>query len=476
MNRRQFLKGCASFGAMAATRGFGITSMSFGNVPAYSLKDPSVVPPNNRDLLLFVFVRGAMDGLNMVVPFNTSEADRFAYYNTLRPTLNIPAPNDVVATRKAFDLDGKFGLHPDMARGMSGVNVPNPIAGDTGGLAKLFADGNMTIVDAAGTFDITGSHFDTQDFLEAGGRNYSSGWIARYMQAMYPTTPDALAVAPQSRVQRSLSGWYDSVAIASPATFGGVWNTAKTYNTAVLEEQRGLLLPMYGYDTGYIGQTGVNAFAAQSLLGSALSGAYTPSAGVAYTNQVSHVPDGGTFASSLQIIARLAKSTALTANPLRVATIDVGGGWDTHDNEGTVDWSANTRFPRLVTNLSNNLKAFYDDLSADPAWVGHFTVIVVSEFGRVRFQNASGGCDHGAGNAFFVIGHNTTLNAIGSVQGNWPGLTTRGFNDGLQMTTDYRLILAEALNKRMGASLAQINTDIFPGLNFSAGTSLNLFK
>ncbi len=476
MDRRQFLKGCASFGALAAVRGFGLTGVAFGDVPAAEPNSTSTLPPNNRDLLLFVFVRGGMDGLNMVVPFNTSEADRFAYYNTLRPTLNIPAPNDLVATRKLFDLDGKFGLHPDMARGMSGVSVPNLTAGDTGGLAKLFADGNMSIIHAAGTFEITGSHFDTSDYLESAGRGYTSGWMARYMQALYPTTPDALAVAARSSVQRSLSEWYSSLAIASPETFGGVWNTSKSYNNIVVQEQRGLLQPMYQATSDYVGTSGTNSFASYALLGNVLSGAYTPSAGVSYTTSSTYVPDGGQFASSLQTVARLAKSTALTANPLRVASIDVGGGWDTHDNEGTVDWSTNARFPRLVTNLSNNLKAFYDDMSADPLWVGRFTVVVVSEFGRVRFQNASGGCDHGAGNAFFVIGHNSTLNATHQVQGNWPGLTVRGFNDGLQMTTDYRLILAEALNKRMGASTTQINDTIFPGLNFSSSSSLHLFK
>ena len=75
--------------------------------------------------------------------------------------MNVPAPNSSAA-RKAFDINGKFALHPDASRGMPGVNVPNAHPTDTGGLAKLFQSGDLAIVDACGSPDITGSHFDTE--------------------------------------------------------------------------------------------------------------------------------------------------------------------------------------------------------------------------------------------------------------------------------------------------------------------------
>ena len=104
-------------------------------------------------------------------------------------------------------------------------------------------------------------------------------------------------------------------------------------------------------------------------------------------------------------------------------------------------------------------------MNADPAWRGHFTLVVVSEFGRVLYQNDSGGCDHGAGNLLFLIGSGGNVNG-GKVYGNWPGLQTMGFNDGLPITTDYRTVLADVLHGRMGATVDQIKTQIFPGLNF----------
>jgi uncharacterized protein (DUF1501 family) len=180
-------------------------------------------------------------------------------------------------------------------------------------------------------------------------------------------------------------------------------------------------------------------------------------------------PDYGHFGNSMKTIARLAKAN-LASNPLRVACVDVGGGWDTHDNQGTLDWNGNTRFPRLLTNLSTNLKAFCDDMNASPEWRGRYTIAVVSEFGRVMYENDSAGCDHGAGNIMLLIGSHDAQNRGnvngGKVYGNWPGLQTMGFNDGVPITTDYRTVLADILHMRMGATVNQIKQDIFPGLNF----------
>ena len=179
MNRRDFLKGCAGFAVSAASRGFGVSNLVFDKHSQQAILDgasraPNQPPPNNRDMLVLVFVRGGLDGLNLCLPFNTSANDRSRYYNTLRPTLNIPAP-DSSAARKAVDLDGRFALHPDAARGATGVNTPLQHAADSGGLLQLFRNGDLGIVHACGSPDITGSHFDTELFVDLGGKNNSGG-------------------------------------------------------------------------------------------------------------------------------------------------------------------------------------------------------------------------------------------------------------------------------------------------------------
>ncbi len=479
MNRRDFLRGCASFAALAAVRGFGITNLLFDSqLPKAhaAILNPQQPPPNNRDLLVLVFVRGGLDGLNVLVPFNTSPTDRYRYYNVLRPTLHVPAPNDANATRKAIDLDGRFGLHPDAARGAQGVNVPNGHVSDTGGLYELYRRGDLAIIHAAGSPDVTGSHFDSELYMDLGGKHNQSGWVARYLDAIGEPS-NALAVAPQWAIPPSLLSLTGRAVLSapSPRDFGPQWrtnaSTSDAQRAAIVSAQRSLLEAMYGHGQAFIEATGRQALALYDLLANVMHTNYTPAA--PYLTDSSHVPDGGVFGRALQTIARIAKANL--ANPLRVATIDVGGGYDTHDNQGTVDWSSNDRFPRLITNLSNNLKAFCDDLEADPQWRGRFTIIVVSEFGRVLYQNDSAGTDHGAGNIMLVIGSGARF-GVGNVRagtyGEWPGLTHFGFNHGLQITTDYRRVIADVLTARMGVSRDLINQVIFPGLNYTSGLGI----
>src|SRR3970040_3059158 len=60
------------------------------------------------DTLVVVFLRGAADALNIIVPHGEA-----AYY-AQRPSLAIARPDDLAAKAgyRAVDLDGFFGLHP----------------------------------------------------------------------------------------------------------------------------------------------------------------------------------------------------------------------------------------------------------------------------------------------------------------------------------------------------------------------------
>src|ERR1700712_2926006 len=99
MDRRYFLKtsgiGLASFGMMAAAPKF---LHQFANAATLT----SGGSYGRKKVLVTIFQRGAVDGLNVVVPHGESE-----YYN-LRPTIAVPQPKK---TDGALDLDGYFGLH-----------------------------------------------------------------------------------------------------------------------------------------------------------------------------------------------------------------------------------------------------------------------------------------------------------------------------------------------------------------------------
>ena len=63
-------------------------------------------PSPRKKILVAIFQRGAMDGLNVVVPHGEA-----AYYD-LRPNLALPRPDGT--SDSAIDLDGFFGLHPSL--------------------------------------------------------------------------------------------------------------------------------------------------------------------------------------------------------------------------------------------------------------------------------------------------------------------------------------------------------------------------
>src|SRR5262245_25342566 len=102
MNRRFFMKNggiaLASLGAMTASPSFLTRALA------------QVNKTGRKRVLIAIFQRGAMDGLNAVIPYGEPE-----YYN-LRPGLAIPRPGSSVQNNQspAIDLDGFFGLHPSL--------------------------------------------------------------------------------------------------------------------------------------------------------------------------------------------------------------------------------------------------------------------------------------------------------------------------------------------------------------------------
>ena len=88
------------------------------------------------------------------------------------------------------------------------------------------------------------------------------------------------------------------------------------------------------------------------------------------------------------------------------------------------------------------------------------TLATLTEFGRCVGENGSGGADHGFGQAVLLLGGGVVG---GQVHGTWPGLGMDQLIDemDLAVTTDYRAILAEILEKRCGAGSV---SGVFPGL------------
>jgi uncharacterized protein (DUF1501 family) len=167
---------------------------------------------------------------------------------------------------------------------------------------------------------------------------------------------------------------------------------------------------------------------------------YAPANGVVYPSSE--------LGRALQDVARLVKAKV----GLQVACIDYGD-WDMHAGMGTTDsgWLHDH-----LTEMASAMAAFADDLGAG---LSDVALVTLTEFGRRAAENGSGGVDHGHGQAVMLLGGGVRG---GVVHGVWPGLGPDDLIAGdLAGTTDYRVLLAEILERRCGAGSL---TSVFPGL------------
>jgi uncharacterized protein (DUF1501 family) len=366
-------------------------------------------PAPRKKILVAIFQRGAVDGLNMVVPFGDKT------YYSLRPNLAIPRPDRT--ENSALDLDGFFGLHPALAP-----------------LKPIYDAGHMAIVHAAGSPDPTRSHFDAQDYMESGtpGRKATAdGWLNRALAQQSHPSP-VRAVSLGTALPRAMRGQNEAVAIANLNDF----QIRDTRGAGTFES-------MYENSLDQVlNGAGRETFEAVRMMQSIQKQPYAPSSDAQYPNSA--------LGQSLMQIARLIKSNV----GLEVAFAEMGG-WDTHFNEVGAR-PVQGQLANLLTQFGGALAAFYQDLGDRMADV---SVVTMSEFGRTARENGSRGTDHGHANVMFALGGGIRG---GKVHGEWPGLEQEQLYEqrDLQVTTDFRDVLGELVVRHLGNARV---ANVFPG-------------
>ncbi|WP_321474029.1 DUF1501 domain-containing protein [uncultured Paludibaculum sp.] len=362
-----------------------------------------------KKILVAVLQRGAADGLNIVVPHGDKR------YAELRPTIG-------VARNAVIDLDGFFGLHPQLEP-----------------LKPLYDAKQLAIVHATGSPDATRSHFDAQDYMESGTPGLKStrdGWMNRALPR--ETNPSPLrAVSASGNLAKTLRGPQPAVAIGN-------------LNDFQVRDQRmaGAFQSMYAESPDTRLKTeGRETFEAMRMLESVRRANPSPENGADYPR--------GRLGQSLRQVAQLVKGDV----GLEAAFADMGG-WDHHINE----------VPQMENRLrefGQALAAFHRDLDDRMADV---VVVTMSEFGRTARENGSRGTDHGHANVMFAMGGGIHG---GRVAGRWPGLETEQLHEGrdLAVTTDFRDVLGEIVATHVG--LTDLNA-VFPG--FRSGPTPGLFR
>jgi uncharacterized protein (DUF1501 family) len=415
MDRRYFLKtsgiGLASFGFMAAAPEF---------LHQFAAAQNAAKGFGKKKVLVTIFQRGAVDGLNMLVPYGDSN-----YYN-LRPSIAVAKPGQ---TDGAIKLDDTFGLNPSMTA-----------------FEPLWKSGKLAAITAAGSPTNTRSHFDAQDYMESatpGNKGTRDGWLNRVLQAEGDKDASPFrAVSMTAQLPRSLQGRAASVAMTNLNDFA-IKAGAYTQNL------KGGFEGIYQQNAkDSLGEMGKETFEAVNFLKQANPTQYKPENEAVYPNSA--------LGRSLQQIAQLIKAGV----GLEIAFTDTGNDlrWDTHANEG----SGRGQLANFLRTFSEAIAAFTVDLGKR---MDDVVVLTMSEFGRTAKENGSRGTDHGHGNTMFAIG-NTVKG--GKVYGDYKGLAPDKLYEGrdLDVTTDFRDIFAEAATRHLGSKDL---TKIFP--NYATNTA-----
>jgi len=392
MHRRQFLTAAATA------------------VPLTTLAGRLYAMPQAGARVLVVFLRGAYDAANVVIPTGSD------FYYQARPNIAVPRPNPA-DPNAALPLDADWSLHPALKDS----------------LLPLWTKGQVAFVPFAGTDDLSRSHFETQDTIELGqpiqgSRNYGSGFMSRLAGALSESR-QAGAVQPIAFTDQL------------PLTFRGGAQTpnmgiANVGKPGVDQRQAKLIQSMYA-------GTPLAASVAEGF--KVRDEVYeTVSAEMKAANRGAASPKG--FELSARRIGRLMQSQ------FNLGFVDVGG-WDTHVNQG----GATGYLAGRLGELGRGLAGYADEMG--PAW-NDTVVVVISEFGRTFRENGDRGTDHGHGSAYWVMG-----GAVkgGRIVGDQVRVDQASLNQNRDypVLTDYRALMGGLFQRVYGLDQARLAT-VFP--------------
>ncbi|WP_068819510.1 DUF1501 domain-containing protein [Phormidesmis priestleyi] len=389
MKRRHFLQtGIASALTLISVGTHGW----FARTPAETM----TASTRNPKRLIVIFLRGAVDGLNVVVPYREA-----AYYQA-RPTISIPQPGQ---NGGALDLDGQFGLHPALAS-----------------ILPLWQQGSLAFVHGSGSPDPTRSHFDAQDNMERGTPGMPTihdGWMNRLLDSLSGHNP-IQAVNVGDVTPKILSG---RVPVATLALGRGAARPI-----SLDQPQVGNVFDRLYRGNNRLSQAYREGRAARKALLADLD------TEMKMANNGAPLPYG--FASDAQRLAQI-----MNKDPRVALAFMAVGGWDTHVNQG----ASQGQLARNLEQLGKGLTTLQTTLGSTYA---ETTILVMSEFGRTVHENGDGGTDHGHGNVMWLLGGGVRG---GKIYSEWRGLASDQLYQerDLAVTTDFRDVIAAVLERHL---------------------------
>lgn len=394
---------------VASRRSFlatGAAALSF-----WALASRPVSAGNKEPRLLFVILRGGLDGLSLAGPAGDPA------YQALRSTLALQ--RNTTSGAGAFELDALFVLNQNMPA-----------------LAEMYRRREALIVHAVHTPYRERSHFDGQDILESGYpamASFPSGWLNRALSEIPATgraEPQPGLVSPSQ--QGLAMGAVVPLVMRGPASVLS-W-IPKVYPSVLSTDTVTRLLRLYGHT-----DPALAAALGQGIEAERIAGTAARSIANAFTE----------FTEPAAVAARY----LVQPGGPRIGALAYDG-WDTHAAMGTV----NGALAKKLTGLDHALATLKQGLG--DAWKDT-AVVVASEFGRTVEINGSHGTDHGMATVALLVG-----GAVdgGRVIADWPGLQPKALYEGrdLMPTTDLRAILKGVLRDHLGLPDGILAERVFP--------------
>jgi uncharacterized protein (DUF1501 family) len=494
LTRRDFLSHASKAGVAAALASL----VDIPLVAKRALAADSALGLNGKKLL-FIFLRGANDGLNSVIPAEDPA------YATSRPDIGIPKdtgtdyttvgaadnPQNTMATAATFSYpysirlgNGFAALHPSLKF-----------------LSPLYNSGDLALIHRVGYPKQSRSHFDSQNYWENGNPNNNISkdgiFYRTIVESGLANTNPLTAVSFQSSLPLILRGSKAAMTnLSDPNRYSllGIPNTTPGNAKADAairagnsfefpwKRNRELLELQFKNMTDTM-----NVFASIDFNGAYTDDVNTDGDSAPYNLFPNSNATNGGYAlhgnSATKYVVPTGaygffddlKAAALVLNKTEaiIAGTEIGG-FDTHSNQGGVTGN-HANLQRSIGWAMYALKKYFTKYSDKVKW-DDLVVITLSEFGRTTVENGTNGTDHAEANVMFVAGGAVKGFGKGSSSGvfgaspndkiKWsPGPTGSMFGASgryLKRAVDYRSVLGKLIRDHLGASQEQLNR-IIPG-------------
>lgn len=396
----------------------GVAAFTFSLTAPAFLSDLARAQGSTSRNLIVLDLSGGNDGLSTLIPYGDS------FYYSRRPTLGIPAGTVLqIGTDKAGNA---LGLHPKLT-----------------GLRDIFNQGRLALIQRVGYQNSSRSHFYGTDIWSTADPNNSteSGWVGRYLSTLSDSDPLA-AWNTTGDTPHGLQA--PGVSVASiPSVTAYAFNSPNGGTEAMFERAAATSIASHvPVDQPHVAFVSTTVQAALSTLDRvATVGSYKPT--VIY-------PNNG-FGQALQAVAG-AMVKQMGTKVFWVQT----GGFDTHASEDTN--GTNGAYSKLMANLSDGLKAFYDDLN-NQGLLGDTLLLSFSEFGRRITENGSKGTDHGAASVLLAMGggvHGGLFGTAASLNPDPQNPTLENNGGDVHYETDFRSVYARVIDNWLGGSSVSI--------------------